>query len=196
MEMRSSQQIALPQDQVWRALNDIDVLRTCIAGCELLELVEENCYVIVATVAVGPVKARFNGKFSLTDIVPPNSYRITFDAKAAGAGFGTGTAVVELHGGKAITILTYEAKAQIGGKLAQIGSRLVDAAAKKLAAEFFAKFEKELASRNAPVESIDPAEASQTAVVWRLVLVQHPALIAALAIVTILIAGAIWWIRQ
>lgn len=193
MEMRSTQKIPQSIDLVWQALNDVAVLKSCIVGCESLELLDESRYAIIVTVAVGPVKARFSGKLSLTDLDPPHAYRITFEAQAPGAGFGKGVASVHLEDCGATTALTYEVSAQIGGKLAQIGSRLVDAAAKKVAAEFFACFEKELTSRNAPIElqrieSIAPIQKGS--------LFRYLRSAAILTVVVAVLVAVVWWLLR
>lgn len=145
MQMSSEQSIAAPRDAVWLALNDPQVLKDCIPGCESLTPTEENQYAIVMMAAVGPVKARFNAKLVLSDMVTPTSYTLSFDGSGGAAGFGKGRASVvlsdEADGG---TRLGYEAQAQVGGKIAQVGSRLIDGVARKLADEFFARFKSQV----------------------------------------------------
>jgi carbon monoxide dehydrogenase subunit G len=140
MEMSSSQLVPAPQDKVWEALNDPELLKTCITGCESIETIGENVYKIVMVAKVGPVRARFSGKMQLADLNPPDSYSLLFEGEGGMAGFAKGKADVKLTSEGTGTLLTYAAKAQIGGKLAQIGSRLVDGAAKKTADDFFAAF--------------------------------------------------------
>jgi carbon monoxide dehydrogenase subunit G len=135
MEMASEQLLAVSQDKAWAALNDPEILKTAIPGCESITLTAENEYEVALTAAVGPVKAKFKGKMRLADIEAPNSY-------------GKGSAAVTLAPVNANeTMLSYSAQAQVGGKIAQIGSRLVDMAAKKMANEFFTAFNAELARR-------------------------------------------------
>jgi carbon monoxide dehydrogenase subunit G len=140
MEMSSFQLVPAPRETVWSALNDPQLLKTCIAGCESIEPVGDNAYKLAMTVKIGPVRARFTGKMQIADLNPPESYRLEFEGEGGMAGFAKGTAEVALTPEESGTRLTYAAKAQIGGKLAQIGSRLVDGAARKMADEFFAVF--------------------------------------------------------
>ena len=148
MEMASEQLLAVSQDKAWAALNDPEILKTAIPGCESITLTAENEYEVALTAAVGPVKAKFKGKMRLADIEPPNSYKIQFEGQGGVAGHGKGSASVTLAPvGANETMLHYTAQAQVGGKIAQIGSRLVDMAAKKMANEFFTAFNAELARR-------------------------------------------------
>jgi len=148
MEMTGVQIIPLPQQQVWEALNDPAVLKDCIAGCDLMERVSDTEYKVGMTAAVGPVKAKFSGKLLLTDMNPPNAYALAFEGSGGVAGFGKGTAQVSLSPEGEGTKLSYTAKATVGGKLAQIGSRLIDGVARKMADDFFVKFN----ARVAPVK--------------------------------------------
>ena len=140
MEMTGEQIIPLPQQAVWEGLNDPLVLKDCITGCNALDRVSDTEFKIVLTAAVGPVKAKFTGKLILMDINAPTSYSLAFEGSGGAAGFGRGTANVSLSPEGAGTRLSYICKANIGGKLAQIGSRLIDGVAKKMADEFFSKF--------------------------------------------------------
>jgi carbon monoxide dehydrogenase subunit G len=127
---------------VWAKLNDPDVLRACIPGCQSLETTGDNGFAAVAKVKVGPVSATFKGKVTLSEIDPPNGYRITGEGEGGVAGFAKGGAVVKLEDAEGGTKLTYDVEAQIGGKLAQLGGRLINGVAKKMADEFFANFAK------------------------------------------------------
>lgn len=140
MDMSGSHRIEASRDAVWAALNDPDILRQCIPGCE--EVVRQSDTEMTAKVVakVGPVSAKFAGKVTLSDLDPPNGYTITGEGSGGAAGFGKGGATVTLADDGGATLLSYTAKAQVGGKLAQIGSRLVDATARKMAEEFFARF--------------------------------------------------------
>ncbi|KAA0578783.1 carbon monoxide dehydrogenase subunit G [Azospirillum sp. B21] len=140
MDMSGSHRIEASREAVWAALNDPDILRQCIPGCE--EVVRQSDTEMTAKVVakVGPVSAKFAGKVTLSDLDPPNGYTITGEGSGGAAGFGKGGATVALSDDGGATLLTYTAKAQVGGKLAQIGSRLVDATARKMAEEFFARF--------------------------------------------------------
>lgn len=140
MEMTGEQLIPLSQEATWKALNDTTVLKDCIPGCESIEQTGQNEYALVMTAKVGPVSAKFKGKMTLADIVAPQSYRLVFEGQGGVAGFAKGEATVHLTPQDRATKLSYAVNAMIGGKLAQIGSRLIDGVAKKIAGEFFAKF--------------------------------------------------------
>src|SRR5262245_3665595 len=140
MDMTGTQHIEAPRDVVWAALNDVEVLRQSIPGCQSIEKVSDTEMNAKVILKVGPVKATFTGKVTLSDLDPPNGYTITGEGSGGAAGFAKGSAVVHLAEASGATTLNYEVKVQIGGKLAQLGSRLIDATSKKLAAEFFEKF--------------------------------------------------------
>jgi carbon monoxide dehydrogenase subunit G len=140
MTMSGEYQIAAPREVVWQKLNDAETLKACIPGCESLEKLSDTEFQAVAVNKIGPVKAKFKGKVKLTDLDPPNGYRISGEGDGGIAGFAKGGATVGLTEKDGGTLLTYNVEAQIGGKLAQIGQRLVNGAAKKLADEFFQKF--------------------------------------------------------
>ena len=140
MTMNGEYQIAAPREVVWAKLNDADTLKACIPGCESLEKTSDTEFVAVAVTKIGPVKARFKGKVRLTDLDPPNGYKISGEGDGGIAGFAKGGATVGLADKEGGTLLTYNVEAQIGGKLAQIGQRLVNGAAKKMADDFFEKF--------------------------------------------------------
>jgi carbon monoxide dehydrogenase subunit G len=155
MEMTGEQLIPVPQAEVWRGLNDPEVLKACIAGCESIEKVSDNEYKVSIVAAVGPVKAKFAGKLVLADLNPPNSYSLSFEGSGGAAGFGKGGAQVSLKTEGAATRLSYSAKASVGGKLAQVGSRLIDGVARKMADDFFAAFNEKLAGK--PAEAAAPS---------------------------------------
>ena len=137
--------IPAPVDKTWAALNDPETLKACIAGCQSLERTGDDAYTAVVAMKVGPVSARFKGNLKMTNVDVPNGYTIAFDGQGGVAGFGKGSADVSLVAeGDAATALSYDARASVGGKLAQIGSRLVDAAAAKVADDFFKAFEAHL----------------------------------------------------
>jgi carbon monoxide dehydrogenase subunit G len=140
MEMNGSRTVPTDIDTTWRALNDPEVLKACIPGCESVERVSDNEYRLTMTARVGPVSARFTGRIVLADIVAPTSYTLSFEGQGGAAGFANGEARVTLSANEPGTRIGYQVKAQIGGKLAQIGSRLVDGAAAKVADDFFARF--------------------------------------------------------
>jgi hypothetical protein len=142
MTMAGEQLLTAPREKVWAALIDMDVLKACIPGCETLEKLSDTEFMAVATNKIGPVKARFKGKVRLTDLDPPNGYKISGEGDGGIAGFAKGGAVVVLTDKDGGTLLTYNVEAQIGGKLAQLGQRLINGVAKKLADDFFVKFAK------------------------------------------------------
>ena len=159
MELTSTRIVDAPPEKVWAALNDPAVLKEAVPGCETLERVADNEWRAVVAAKVGPVSARFNGKMLLADLDPPRGYTLKFEGQGGAAGFASGEAKVALapaEGGK--TALSYAAKAQVGGKLAQIGSRLIDGAAAKMADEFFERF----AQRVAPAAVTTEAEPAAT----------------------------------
>ena len=140
MTMNGEVQLAAPREAVWEKLNDPAVLKTCIPGCEELERTEDNGFRATVKVKVGPVSARFKGKVMLSDLDPPNGYKINGEGEGGVAGFAKGGATVRLSEKDAGTLLSYDVEAQIGGKLAQLGQRLINGTAKKLADEFFGNF--------------------------------------------------------
>jgi carbon monoxide dehydrogenase subunit G len=146
MEMKGEQLIVASQADTWAALNDPEILKACIPGCESIERVTDSEYAVQMTARVGPVAAKFKGKLTLSDLKPPQSYSIAFEGQGGVAGFGKGGAQVQLAPEGDATRLSYQVKASVGGKLAQIGSRLVDAAARKLADDFFTAFNEKVAS--------------------------------------------------
>src|ERR1700748_3399336 len=140
MTMNGEVQLPASREVVWAKLNDPEVLKACIPGCEELEKTDEHGFRAVAKMKVGPVKARFKGKVHLSDIDPPNGYKISGEGEGGVAGFAKGGAVVKLTEQDGGTLLSYDVESQIGGKLAQLGQRLVQGTAKKLADDFFNKF--------------------------------------------------------
>src|SRR4051812_22396424 len=147
MEMTGEQLILASQQQTWEALNDPKMLKECVPGCESIDPIGENQYQVLMVARVGPVSAKFKGKLTLSDIKPPDSYSIAFEGQGGPAGFAKGGASVSLSAeGHDSTKLSYDVKANVGGKLAQIGSRLVDAAARKVADEFFRNFNEKMSS--------------------------------------------------
>lgn len=155
MDMQGSRRLAVTQQQAWDALNDPEVLKTCIPGCDKVEATGENQYAIGMGVKIGPVSARFNGKILLTDVQPPSSYTLNFEGNGGAAGFGKGNAKVNLAPAPGNGCdLTYTASAQVGGKIAQVGQRLVDGVAKSMAEDFFKRFDAEMQRRYpAPTEA-------------------------------------------
>jgi len=156
MDMTGSERIAAPREAVWAALNNPDVLKQCIPGCESIDKVSDTEMNAKVTLRVGPVKASFTGKVTLSDLDPPNGYKITGEGSGGVAGFAKGGATVSLHEDGGATVLSYIVNAQIGGKLAQLGARLIDSTSKKLATEFFAKFAQVVAPQEAQ-STVPPA---------------------------------------
>ena len=156
MNLQGERIIPASVEETWNALNDPETLKACIAGCESIEPTGENQYLAVMAVRIGPVNARFKGRLQLSDIVPMQSYKINFDGQGGVAGFGKGSANVSLapegDSGKS-TRLNYVADAQVGGKIAQVGSRLVESAAAKISDDFFKAFE---AKMTAPATGAAP----------------------------------------
>lgn len=140
MDMNGSQRIEASREVVYAALNDVDILRQCIPGCESVEKTSDTEMTAKVTLKIGPVKASFSGKVTLSDLDPPNGYTITGEGSGGAAGFAKGGAKVSLEADGDATVLHYTVDAQIGGKLAQLGGRLIDATSKKLAGDFFEKF--------------------------------------------------------
>lgn len=142
MDLKGEYRIAASRAKVWEALNDPDILKQCITGCDELLRDSEGGFAAKVTAKVGPIKAKFKGKVTLSDIDAPNGYTITGEGQGGVAGFAKGGAKVKLTEDGDITILNYEATANVGGKLASVGSRLIDSVAKKNADDFFSEFSK------------------------------------------------------
>lgn len=162
MDMQASRTLAITQQQAWDALNDPEVLKLCIPGCDKMEPAGENRYAIGMALKIGPVSAKFGGKINLGDIVPPHSYTITFEGQGGAAGFGKGDAKVNLTplaNGALGCELCYLVHASVGGKIAQLGQRLIDGAAKSMAEDFFKRFDLEMQRRYpaSPVEEVPVA---------------------------------------
>ncbi len=146
MDMSGEYRIPASRDKVWAALNDPETLKASIPGCESLERTGDDAFTAKVVAKVGPVKAKFGGDVKLSNINPPESYTISGEGKGGAAGFAKGGADVKLaDDGEGGTILTYTAKADVGGKLAQLGSRLIDGTSKKMADEFFSNFREQVA---------------------------------------------------
>ena len=162
MDMQGNRHLAVTQQQAWEALNDPQVLKACIPGCDRVEATGDNQYAIGMAVKIGPVSARFAGKILLADVLPPSSYTLNFEGQGGAAGFGKGNAKVNLS--PAIEgsgcELSYTAQAQVGGKIAQVGQRLVDGVAKSMAEDFFRRFDAEMQRQHpeAYAQPVPPAE--------------------------------------
>lgn len=159
LEMTGAYALPLPRTAVWEALNDPGVLRQCIPGCESLEKVSDNEFAVVSRLTVGPIKARFKGRVHLRDLDPPNGYTIVGEGEGGIAGFAKGNAVVRLVDAAGGMQFTYTAQAQVGGKLAQLGQRLIAGTAKKTTDLFFSNF---AAALSPPAERSAAADAVQS----------------------------------
>ena len=141
MELRGQHNISANQNQVWQALNDPKILKECITGCESIDKTGDNELSVRLIAVVGPVRAKFQGRIVLSELIPPSSYKLIFEGQGGMAGFTKGSAAVSLQPEGQGTLLSYVATSQVGGKLAQVGSRLIEGAARKVADEFFSAFE-------------------------------------------------------
>lgn len=147
MEMLGTRQLGVTQQQAWEALNDPETLKACLAGCDKFEATGDDTYTVGMAVKIGPVSAKFTGKVTLTEITPPQSYKLSFEGQGGVAGFGKGASSVTLTPNDAGCELHYTVQAQVGGKIAQLGQRLVDGAAKSMADDFFKRFDALMAQR-------------------------------------------------
>lgn len=164
MEITGTQRIAAPRVDVWAALNDPVVLQRCLPGCESVVRSGADSFVVVIKAAVGPLRARFNGSLSLTEAQPPETCVIVFQGQGGAMGFGKGSATVRLEELDASTQLTYTARAEVGGKLAQVGSRLIDSVARKMSDDFFAALREQLVPTPPAPPVLDvPSASSRTA---------------------------------
>lgn len=165
MDMEGSRALAVTQQQAWDALNDPEVLKLCIPGCDKVEPTGDNQYAVGVAVKIGPVQARFNGKITLSDVVPPDSYTIAFDGQGGAAGFGKGVSQVRLspQADGPGCVLDYKVQAQVGGKIAQLGQRLIDGVAKGMAEDFFKRFDNEMQRRFPAAEAAVPVAAASVA---------------------------------
>lgn len=168
MEMQASRTLAVSQQQAWEALNDPEVLKLCIPGCDKVEPAADNQYAIAMALKIGPVSAKFAGKITLSDIVPPESYTIAFDGSGGVAGFGKGNAQVKLVPlppdalGQESCELHYTVHATVGGKIAQLGQRLIDGAAKTMAEDFFKRFDNEMQRRHPRAAAVESSHGPDT----------------------------------
>ncbi len=188
MEMQGSRALAATQQQAWEALNDPEVLKVCVPGCEKFEVTGENQYTVGTAVRIGPVSARFTGRIQLSDVNPPESYTLSFDGQGGAAGFGKGSAKVRLAPAAEGTgcLLNYGVQAQVGGKIAQVGQRLIDGVANSMAEDFFKRFEQELQRRFPPAagapEPVVVPPAPKTLPWW------------GWGVIAIVVLGVLWWV--
>ena len=188
MQITGSQSIAAPRQQVWAALNDPAILKGCLPGCESVERVSPELFRVVVVSAIGPLRAKFNGDLRLTQAQPPESCVMVFEGQGGAVGFGKGQATVELLDVGSATELRYSAQAQVGGKLAQIGSRLIDSVARKMSDDFFEAFRKLVVptpgpSITAEADTATPASAKRSSGV--------PVWVYAAAAVTAVVLGGV-----
>ena len=165
MDMQGNRLLAVSQQQAWDSLNDPEMLKSCIPGCEKFELVSENEYAVTVAVKIGPVSAKFNGKVKLADIQAPSSYSLQFEAQGGVAGFGQGESKVELMPREGGCELKYTVHSKVGGKIAQLGQRLIDGVAKSLAEDFFKRFEEALQAKFPIAEAEAEATAEQASAI-------------------------------
>lgn len=164
MDMQGQRALAVSQQQAWDALNNPEVLKACIPGCEKVEATGENQYAVGVAVKIGPVSAKFAGKIALSDINSPNSYKLSFDGQGGAAGFGKGSSQVTLTPQGSGCELSYTVHAQVGGKIAQMGQRLIDGVAKNMAEDFFKRFDAEMQRRHPEAYAAQAAQAAAAAV--------------------------------
>ena len=163
MEMTGEFRIPAPRQRVWEALNDPEILKQSIPGCQTLEKVSDTEFNGKVVASVGPVRATFGGKVTLSDLDPPQSYTISGKGSGGVAGFAEGGAKVNLAEDGGATVLHYEVRAQVGGKLAQVGSRLIDGVARKMANDFFGRFAAAVAPEPAPAAAAEPMKSEAAA---------------------------------
>jgi len=189
MDMQASRQLGVTQQQAWDALNDPEVLKVSIPGCDKIEATGPLQYAVGVSLKIGPVSARFAGKIKLSDMNPPTSYTLSFDGQGGAAGFGKGTAKVELAPNDAGCLLSYTVHAQVGGKVAQLGQRLVDGAAKSMSEDFFKRFDNEMQRRfPAPTAAVEAAVVAERSPRSAIPLWVWPA--------ALVVAGLAWWLLR
>lgn len=164
MEMKGSRALVVQQQEAWDALNDPAVLKLCVPGCQSITAKGENAYAFVTGLKIGPVAATFKGNLKLTDIQAPNSYTLNFDGNGGPAGFGKGNAKVVLAGKEQGCELSYDATATVGGKIAQVGQRLIDGVAKSMLETFFKRFDQEMLRRHPELAPKEPAKSGLSSV--------------------------------
>jgi carbon monoxide dehydrogenase subunit G len=164
MDMQGSRKLAVNRQQAWEALNDPEVLKLCVPGCESIEATGDQAYALVSTVKVGPVAAKFKSTINLTDIQAPESYTLNFNGNGGAAGFGKGSAKVALTPEGEGCELAYTVNATVGGKIAQVGQRLIDGVAKAMAESFFKRFDEEMQRRHPAPAGAPAAGAAASAV--------------------------------
>lgn len=161
MDMNGERLIPAPRQVVWAALNDPEILRACIPGCESLEKTSDTEMTATAAVKLGPVAAKFSGKLTLSDLDPPNGYKLSGEGRGGPAGFAKGSAAVRLADAEGGTLLSYTVSAQVGGKIAQVGGRLIDATAKSMTDQFFRSFAAQVEAQAATAAQAAASSAPQ-----------------------------------
>jgi carbon monoxide dehydrogenase subunit G len=190
MDMQASRQLAVTQQQAWDALNDPEVLKLCIPGCDKVETTGDQQFAVGMALKIGPVSAKFNGKITLSEIVPPSSYTISFEGQGGPAGHGKGNAKVQLTPTDTGCELAYTVHAQVGGKVAQLGQRLIDGAAKGMAEDFFKRFDQEMQRRfPAPAEAAATPGSAVTPVVP-----PNPKTPVWVWVAGVLVLALVWWL--
>lgn len=191
MDMQGQRQLQVTQQQAWEALNNPDMLKACIPGCDKFELAGDNVYNVGVAIKIGPVSAKFTGKVTLSDIQPPTSYALQFEAQGGVAGFGKGQSQVTLTPTAEGCELSYTVHSTVGGKLAQLGQRLIDGAAKSLAEDFFRRFDEALQSQyprtQVPSETATPAAGTPSA---------NPTPAWLWVVGGVALAAAAWWLTR
>ena len=160
MDMQGTRALGVTQQQAWEALNDPATLKLCLAGCDKFEALGTDQYAVGMAVKIGPVSAKFSGKVTLSDIQPPTGYKLAFEGQGGVAGHGKGSSAVTLTPNTAGCDLAYTVQAQVGGKIAQLGQRLIDGAAKSMADDFFKRFDAEMQRRHGAPADVAPAAAT------------------------------------
>lgn len=190
MDLVGEKILALPCATVWQALNDPDILKQCLPGCESFTRTDAQSFEVVLTASVGPIKARFTGQLNLSDMNPPHGYTLNFSGSGGAAGMGKGNAVVTLTAQDTGTVLSYKVKAHVSGRLAQVGNRLIDGVAAKMAEEFFNKF---IQVVSPPAEVVASAAATGDEQIQSANM-RHQPLMWALA-AALLVAGVSWFLK-
>jgi len=191
MDMQASRQLAVTQQQAWDALNDPEVLKLCIPGCDRVEATGPDQFAVGVALKIGPVSAKFAGKITLSEMHPPNSYTLTFDGQGGAAGFGKGSAKVLLTPNEGGCELAYTVHAQVGGKVAQLGQRLVDGAAKSMAEDFFKRFDDEM-QRRYPPAAVAVAPAAEPEAVAE----TGPKVPVWVWVAGVAVLAAVWWLYR
>jgi uncharacterized protein len=156
MNMEGTRLLSVTREQAWQALNDPEILKLCVPGCDKIELTGDNQYAVGVAVKIGPVAAKFAGKMALTDIVALQSYTLNFEGQSGAAGFGKGSSQVRLVDHSQGCELSYTVQATVGGKIAQMGQRLIDGVAKSMAEDFFKRFDTQMQERFPPLVAATP----------------------------------------